>query len=55
MKKSFDIGIILIMVLFFAVTMAGAAEIGNGPSFKTGELVVAGAPGKHLDGFEVLR
>jgi serine protease len=55
MKKSFDIGIILIMVLFFAFTMAGAAEIGNGPSFKTGELVVAGAPGKHLDGFEVLR
>jgi serine protease len=53
MKKLLDIGMTLFVAILFAVSFAGAAENGGGPSFKSGELVVAGAPGKHLDGFKI--
>ena len=55
MKKSLAIGMILIAAMLFAVSFAGAAENDNGPKFKAGELVVAGAPGAHLDGFEIVK
>ena len=55
MKKSLAIGMILIVAILFAVSFAGAAENDGGPPFKSGELVVAGAPGTHLDRFEIVK
>lgn len=46
---------LFITVLLFAVTNADAAVGIGGPPFKAGEVVVAGSPGAHLDGFNVVR
>ena len=43
------------IVLFLVVTNAVAAVGIGGPPFKTGEIVVAGSPGAHLAGFNVVK
>ena len=46
---------LFITVLFFAVTNADAAVGVGGPPFKAGEIVVAGSPGAHLAGLNVVK
>lgn len=43
------------IVLLFAVTNADAAVGIGGPPFKAGEIVVAGSPGAHLTGFNIVK
>jgi hypothetical protein len=43
----------VIVLFMLAATFAGAAGHEGGPPFRNGEVVVAGAPGPHLDGLEV--
>jgi serine protease len=47
--------LVVIVMMLGAGTLAGAAEHEGGPPFKDGEIVVAGAPGPHLDGLPVIK
>jgi serine protease len=56
MKKTLTVWIGLIgTIVLMSATFAGAAGHEGSPPFRNGQIVVAGAPGPHLDGFEVAK
>ena len=56
MKKIFAVWISLIVSIVSASASLTVAAVNDaGPPFKSGEVVVAGAPGSDLDGLEVVK